>query len=104
MLMGKMLRSLAVAFLALGFLAFAPKSGFAFTNGQYNLIRIASCITVPETDTDVLFVADSNSGGTLILADALAIVAVLPICHPGGQFFAFISNGAVTNVSVIPGL
>src|SRR5579864_5211871 len=104
MLMRKMLRSLAIASFALGFLAFAPNSSFAFNNGMYNLIRIASCITVPEADTDVLFVADSNSGGTLVLADALAIVAVIPICHPGGQFYAFISNGAVTNVSVIPGL
>jgi hypothetical protein len=34
----------------------------------------------------------------------LAVITVIPICHPGGQFYAFLNNGAVTNVAVIPGL
>lgn len=100
----KMARGLVVAFLALAVLALGPKPGFAFTDGQYNLIKIQACISVPESDFDALFVVDANSGGTLVLADALAIFSVIPICHPGGQFYAFLNNGAVTNVAVIPGI
>ena len=103
-LLGRIFRGLVVAFLALGFLALGPKPGFAFTNGQYNLIRIVSCISVPQSGQDVLFVVDSITGGTLVLADTLAIISVIPICHPGGAFYAFLNNGAVTNVAVIPGL
>ena len=103
-LKGKMSRRLAVAFLALGFLAWGQQSSFAFTNGQYNLIRIAACITVPQADAEALFVVDSNSGGTLVIAEPLAVITVIPICHPGGQFYAFLNNGAVTNVAIIPGL
>jgi len=103
-LMGKIARRVVVAFLALGFLALGPKPGFAFTNGQFNLIRIQNCITVPFSGEDFLLVSDAVTGGTLVLGDALAILSVLPICHPGGAFFAFLNNGAVTNVAVIPGL
>ena len=103
-LLGKMLRGLIVAFAGLALIVVAAKSGFAFTNGQYNLIRIQSCISVPQSEQDVLFVVDSITGGTLVLADSLAIISVIPICHPGGAFFAFLNNGVVTNVAVIPGL
>jgi hypothetical protein len=102
--MRKTFRGLVVAFLALGFLALGPKPGFAFTNGQYNLIRIAACISIQGSTFDALVVVDSNTNGTLVIADAVALLSVLPICHPGGQFYAFLNNGAVTNVAVIPGL
>ena len=103
-LLRKALQGLAVAFLALGFLALGPKSSYAFNNLQYNLIKIGACISAPQADFDALIVVDSNSGGTLVIVDALAIITVIPICHPGGQFYAFLNNGAVTNVAVIPNL
>ena len=103
-LLRKTFRGLVVACLALGFLALGPKPGFAFTNGQYNLIRIAACISIQESEFDALVVVDSNTTGTLVIADAAAILSIVPICHPGGQFYAFLNNGAVTNVAVIPGL
>jgi hypothetical protein len=103
-LLRKAFQGLVVAFLALGFLALGPKSSFAFTNGQYNKITIGACVSVTESEFDVLFVVDSNTGGTLVLGDVLQVLAVLPICHPGGAFFAFLNNGAVTNVAIIPGL
>jgi hypothetical protein len=103
-LLRKASQGLVVAFLALGFLALGPKSSFAFNNLQYNLIKIQVCITVPFSGEDFLVVVDSNTGGTLVIGDALAIITVIPICHPGGQFYAFLNSGAVTNVAVIPGL
>lgn len=103
-LLGKMFRGLVVAFLALGFIALGPKSGFAFTNGQFNLIKIQLCESIVFDGFDFLVVVDSNSGGAIALGDAAQVLAVAPICHPGGQFFAFLNNGVVTNVSVVPGL
>ena len=101
-LMRKAFQGLVVAFLAVGFLAMGPKSTYAFNNLQYNLVKIEVCISVPFNGEDFLVVVDSNTGGTLVMADALAILTVIPICHPGGQFYAFVNNGAVTNVAVIP--
>ena len=103
-LMRKAFHGLVVAFFAFGFLALGPKSSYAFNNLQYNLIKISVCITVPFGDDEFLVVVDSNTGGTLVMGDVLAILTVIPICHPGGQFYAFLNNGAVTNVAVIPGL
>ena len=103
-LLRKAFQGLVVAFLACGLITLAPKSSFAFTNGQYNLIRIAACISIQESEFDALVVVDSNTNGALVIADAVALLSVLPICHPGGQFYAFLNNGAVTNVAVIPGL
>jgi hypothetical protein len=95
---------LAVAFAGLALLVVSPKPGSAFTNGQYNLIRIQACVSDPAGDEDFLVVYDSITGGALVMADALAILSILPICHPGGAFYAFLNNGAVTNVAVVPGL
>ena len=103
-LMGKILRGVVVAFLALGFLALGPKSSFAFNNGMYNLIKIAACVSIQGSTFDALVVVDSNTNGALVIADAAALLSVVPICHPGGQFYAFLNNGVVTNVAVIPGL
>jgi hypothetical protein len=103
-LMGKMLRGVVVAFLALGFLALGPKSSFAFNNGMYNLIKIEACASIREATFDAIVVVDSITNGALVIADAGAILSVVPICHPGGQFYAFLNNGVVTNVVVIPGL
>jgi hypothetical protein len=103
-LIGKMLRGLVVAFLALGFLAVAPKSSFAFTNGQYNKITVQLCLSVPFNGEDFMVVVDSITGGTLVLGEPVAIIEVAPICHPGNSFFAFFNNGVVTNVAIVPGL
>ncbi|HEV2552105.1 MAG TPA: hypothetical protein VGU20_32655 [Stellaceae bacterium] len=100
----KTFRGLVVAFLALAVLTLGPKPGFAFMNGQFNLIKIAVCESITQNDEDFLVVVDANTGGTLVLADVLTVLAVLPLCHPGNQFFAFFENGAVTNVAVVPGL
>jgi len=101
---GKIFRGLVVAFLASGFLASAPKSSFAFTNGQFNKITIRLCLSVPVEGFDFLVVSDSITGGTLVLGEPVAIIAVAPICHPGNSFFAFVNNGVVTNVAIVPGL
>jgi hypothetical protein len=103
-LMGKILRGVVVAFLALGFLALGPKSSFAFTNGQFNKITIQLCLSVPFGGEDFMVVVDSTTHQALVLGEPVAIIAVAPICHPGNSFFAFLNNGVVTNVAIVPGL
>ncbi len=103
-LIGKMIRRLVVAFLALSFLTLGPKASYAFTNGQYNKITIQLCLSVPFNGEDFMVVVDSITGGALVLGEPVAIIEVAPICHPGNSFFAFFNNGLVTNVAIIPGL
>src|SRR5690348_14769063 len=101
-LLRNMFRGLVVAFLAFGLLAMAPTSSYAFNNLQYNLIKIQVCISVPFQGFDFLVVSDANTGGTLVLGETVGVLEVAPICHPGGQFYAFLNNGVVTNVAVVP--
>jgi hypothetical protein len=103
-LLRNMFRGLVVVALAFGLLALAPKSSYAFNNLQFNLIKIGVCESVVFSGFDFLVVVDSNTGGAIALGDAAQVLAVAPICHPGGQFYAFLNNGVVTNVAVVPGL
>jgi hypothetical protein len=103
-LLRNMLRGLVVVALAFGLLAVAPKSSYAFNNLQYNLIKIQLCLSFPFQGFDFLVVSDANSGGTLVLGDAVAVLEVAPICHAGNQFYAFLNNGVVTNVAIVPGI
>jgi hypothetical protein len=53
---------------------------------------------------DLLAIYDGNTGGVIVSADPLHLIATSRLCSAGGAFYAVITNGVITAFVFYPGL
>ena len=96
------LRHLGMLALMLGLLTFGSERAIAFSDG-WNLIEVNVCVGANENGVDVLVIY-AKTGGALVTADPITVLAGSQFCANGNAFYAYLSGGVWTEVALYPGL